>query len=45
MSDEEAVQDLESDADEELNEGPGDDVTDDTDDTDVTDDTDGSGDD
>jgi len=28
MSDEEAVQDLESDADEELNEGPGDDVTD-----------------
>ena len=42
MSDEEAVQDLESDADEELNEGPGDDVTDDTDDTD---DTDGSGDD
>ena len=42
MSDEEAVQDLESDADEELNEGPGDDVTDVTD---VTDDTDGSGDD
>ena len=42
MSDEEAVQDLESDADEELNEGPGDDVTDVTDDTD---DTDGSGDD
>ncbi len=42
MSDEEAVQDLESDADEELNEGPGDDDTDVTDDTD---DTDGSGDD
>ena len=42
MSDEEAVQDLESDADEELNEGLGDDVTDVTD---VTDDTDGSGDD
>ena len=42
MSDEEAVQDLESDADEELIEGPGDDVTDVTDDTD---DTDGSGDD
>ena len=40
MSDEEAVQDLESDADEELNEGPGDDDTDDTDVTDVTDDTD-----
>ena len=45
MSDEEAVQDLESDADEELNEGPGDDDTDVTDDTDDTDDTDGSGDD
>ena len=42
MSDEEAVQDLESDADEELNEDPGADVTDVTDDTD---DTDGSGDD
>ena len=45
MSDEEAVQDLESDADEELNEGPGDDDTDVTDVTDDTDDTDGSGDD
>ena len=42
MSDEEAVQDLESDADEELNESPGDDGTDVTDDTG---DTDGSGDD
>lgn len=45
MSDEEAVQDLESDADEELNEGPDDDDTDVTDVTDDTDDTDGSGDD
>ena len=45
MSDEEAVQDLESDADEELNESPGDDDTDDTDDTGDTGDTDGSGDD
>ena len=45
MSDEEAVQDLKSDADEELNESPGDDDTDDTDVTDDTGDTDGSGDD
>ena len=47
MSDEEAVQDLESDADEELNEGlegPGADDTDNTDNTDGSDDTDGSGD-